>query len=132
MLGEENPVFGSPGKAMRDDLEQTLFVTFPDLFSETSPNPAISAIGRGFEWGEGWFPLLMLLCHAVNQAVKNTEMPKVQVLQVKEKFGRLRFRFSGGNSMTIGMVRMVEDLSMNIDSDTGEWSPISGEMGMKT
>lgn len=132
MLGEENPVFVSPGKAMRDDLEQTLFVTFPDLFSGTYPDPVASAMGRGFECGEGWFPLLMGLCHSVSQAVQNTEMPKVRVLQVKEKFGRLRFRFSGGNSMTIGMVRMVEDLSMNIDSDTGEWLTIAGEVGVRT
>jgi len=117
---------------MRNDLDEKLCTAFPELFTERSLDPAVSAMGRGFECGDGWFPLLMGLCRSVNLAVENAEMPEVRVLQVKEKLGCLKFRFSGGNSMTIGMVRMAEDISMTIDPETGEWLPKIGKKRVET
>ena len=116
---------------MRNDLDEKLCATFPELFAERTLDPTVSAMGRGFECGDGWFPLLMGLCNSVSLAVECLDMPAVRVLQVKEKLGCLRFRFSGGNSMTLGMVRLAENLSTKIDPETGEWLSDLEEHGVR-
>jgi hypothetical protein len=49
---------------------------------------------RGFEHGDGWFDILWRLCEDLEPLVAEIEAaggPKFEVLQVKEKFGGLRF-----------------------------------------
>jgi hypothetical protein len=53
-----------------------------------------TAMPRGFEHGDGWFDLLWRLCEDLEPLVAEFEVaggPKFEVLQVKEKFGGLRF-----------------------------------------
>ena len=52
---------------------------------------------RGFEHGDGWFDILWRLCEDLEPLVAEFEVaggPKFEVLQVKEKFGGLRFYVS--------------------------------------
>lgn len=51
-----------------------------------------SVMPFGFECGDGWFPLLLKLCEDIEPLVDD----KFEVLQVKEKFGGLRFYAHGG------------------------------------
>jgi hypothetical protein len=67
----------------------------------------------GFAVGAGWFPILEELCSSIQQHVdwKNRQsevVPQVTVEQIKEKFGGLRFYYSGGDDTIDGMVRMAE------------------------
>ena len=67
----------------------------------------------GFAVGEGWWPILESLCaniqHHLDWKNKNSEVvPQVTVEQIKEKFGGLRFYYSGGDEQIHGMVRMAE------------------------
>ena len=67
----------------------------------------------GFACGEGWWPILEELCSSIQQHVdwKNRQsevVPQVTVEQIKEKFGGLRFYYSGGDDTIDGMVRMAE------------------------
>ena len=47
-------------------------------------------------------------------------IPPVTILQVKEKFGGLRFYYSGGDGRIEGMVSFAEQLSYKICEETGE------------
>ena len=73
----------------------------------------------GFAVGEGWWPILESLCaniqghinHANTQFEKygrGSAVDQVVIEQVKEKFGGLRFYYSGGDEQIYGMVRMAE------------------------
>ena len=77
---------------------------FPKMFAEPY---------GGFCCGEGWWPILKELCgqiqHHINWKNKTLEVvPQVTVGQIKEKFGGLRFYYSGGDDEIRGMVRMAE------------------------
>lgn len=106
---------------MRDELDQLLCQRYPALFAERTLPATDSAMGRGFECGDGWFPIIDQLCSLIDWNVAHGEMPTVSVVQVKEKFGSLRFRYRGGNSKTEGMRQMAEALSVHIDEATGHW-----------
>lgn len=73
----------------------------------------------GFAVGPGWWPILESLCHQINSHVEWKQNQKekygrgegcddVVVEQIKEKFGGLRFYYSGGDDVVDGMVRMAE------------------------
>jgi hypothetical protein len=70
----------------------------------------------GFAIGEGWWPIIESLCANIQSHTdwwnKNREthpvVEQVVVEQIKEKFGGLRFYYSGGDDKIQGMVRMAE------------------------
>jgi hypothetical protein len=70
----------------------------------------------GFECGDGWFNILDQLMGNIQHHIdwKNrTEEVVAQVTldQVKEKFGTLRFYYSGGDDYISGLVSMAESMS---------------------
>lgn len=73
----------------------------------------------GFAIGQGWWPIVESLCSNIQSYVdwKNEQKqkfnrgdgcPQVVVVQIKEKFGGLRFYYEGGDEQVSGMVRMAE------------------------
>ena len=89
----------------------------------------------GFECGNGWYHIIRALCSNIQHHIdwkekqrnvtirfNNTTapenvrpvpdvIPQVTVDQVKEKFGTLRFYYSGGNDYIDGLVSMAESIS---------------------
>jgi hypothetical protein len=80
---------------------------FPKMFAEPY---------GGFAVGAGWWPIIENLCanvqHHTDWWNKNREtrpvVEQVIVNQIKEKFGGLRFYYSGGDDTVAGMVTMAE------------------------
>lgn len=70
----------------------------------------------GFAVGRGWWPILQALCANIQSHTdwwnKNREdrpvVEQVVVAQIKEKFGGLRFYYTGGDDKVRGMVAMAE------------------------
>ena len=67
----------------------------------------------GFAVGAGWYPILEALCANIQSHIdwrvkQGQEIAQVEVNQIKEKFGGLRFYYSGGDDEISGMVRMAE------------------------
>jgi hypothetical protein len=81
--------------------------TYPNMFSQPYGGIAIS---------QGWWPIIETLCANIQSHTdwwnKNREtrpvVEQVVVEQIKEKFGGLRFYYSGGDDTVAGMVRMAE------------------------
>ena len=84
---------------------------------------------REIECADGWFNLLDCLCsniqHYLEYNVKSEEKNKCRVLQIKEKFGGLRFYVYGADDVIRGMISFAESMSHklcelcgNSDSDT--------------
>jgi len=74
---------------------------FPKMFAEPY---------GGFCVSEGWWPILENLCANIQHHInwKRGECPQVTVNQIKEKFGGLRFYYSGGDDYISGMISMAE------------------------
>jgi hypothetical protein len=81
--------------------------TYPKMFSQPYGGVAVS---------RGWWPIIETLCANIQSHTdwwnKNREtrpvVEQVVVEQIKEKFGGLRFYYSGGDDTVAGMVRMAE------------------------
>jgi Mor family transcriptional regulator len=92
---------------MREEYEvfaKTMEDRFPKMFA-----------GKygGFAVGAGWYPILEVLCANIQSHIdwrvkQGKDIAQVEVNQIKEKFGGLRFYYSGGDDEISGMVRMAE------------------------
>ena len=76
----------------------------------------------GVTVGPGWWPIIKSLCRQIQHHIdwKNEQhekygrgegCPQVTVAQIKEKFGGLRFYYSGGDDYIEAMVELAEYLS---------------------
>lgn len=70
----------------------------------------------GFECGIGWYDLLSDLLEGIDSYLK-TDAGKAldgfSIVQIKEKFGGLRFYVHGGDSYINGLINKAEDLADN-------------------
>ena len=108
---------------MRQKLDKLLCEKYPKMMVNRNKDMKETCMCWGFECGDGWFNILDQLMgniqHHIDWNNKNFEkgykqykqVPQVTLDQVKEKFGTLRFYYSGGDDEISGMVRMAESMS---------------------
>jgi hypothetical protein len=101
---------------MKQDLDNYLCTTYPKLFVNRNKPMTETCMCWGFECGNGWFNILNQLCQNIQHHLdwKNRDgqvVPQVTVDQVKEKFGTLRFYYTGGDDYISGLVSMAESMS---------------------
>ena len=101
---------------MNQELDNYLCTTYPKLFAERNLPMDQTCMCWGFSCGEGWFNIINQLCQNIQWHIdwknKDSEVvPQVVVNQVKEKFGTLRFYYSGGDDYIAGLVSMAESMS---------------------
>ena len=71
----------------------------------------------GFAIGKGWYPLIEQLSAVIQNHIDNIHKrnektcPQVVVEQVKEKFGTLRFYYSGGDDYIRGVTSLAESMT---------------------
>ena len=86
-----------------------------DYFPQVYPKMFVGKYG-GVACGAGWFYILDKLCANIQHHIdwKNKSevvVPQVTIDQIKEKFGCLRFYYSGGDEYISGMVTLAESMS---------------------
>jgi hypothetical protein len=108
---------------MRLELDKLLCEKYPKMMVNRNKNMQETCMCWGFECGDGWFNILDQLMsniqHHIDWNNQNFEkgykqykqVAQVTLDQVKEKFGTLRFYYSGGDDIIDGMVRMAESMS---------------------
>ena len=115
---------------MRQELDHELCEKYPKIFRDRHAPMTQTAMCWGFDCGDGWYNIINTLCSQIQGYVdwKNSqrekllernphnieipdEVPQVVAVQVKEKFGTLRFYADGGDDRTDGMISMAEAMS---------------------
>lgn len=101
---------------MKQELDQLLCEQYPKMMVNRNKPMTETCMCWGFDCGDGWFNILYQLMgniqHHIDWKNKNSEVvAQVTLDQVKEKFGTLRFYYSGGDDTIDGMVRMAESMS---------------------
>jgi hypothetical protein len=101
---------------MRDELDKQLCEKYPKIFVNRHGNMRETAMCWGFEHGDGWYNIIDHLCNNIQNYIdwknqKEEVVTQVVAEQVKEKFGTLRFYYSGGNEYIRGLVTMAESMS---------------------
>ena len=106
---------------MRHELEDKLVAKYPKWFN-VKGNIQHTLMPFGFEHEDGWFDLLMRLCEKLEPLVKAVEeefsgdkiMSHFEVLQVKEKFGGLRFYTNWSTDEIFKIINEAENESYSI------------------
>jgi hypothetical protein len=108
---------------MRQELDKQLCDKYPAMMVNRNGAVTETCMCWGFECGDGWYNILNLLMsniqHHIDHNNKNFEkgykqykqVPQVTLDQVKEKFGTLRFYYTGGDEYIRGLVSMAESMS---------------------
>ena len=109
---------------MRDDLDRQLCEKYPLIFADRNKSMMETCMCWGFEHGDGWYQIIDSLCANIQSHIDwqnenfakgyphyEKPVPQVVAVQVKEKFGTLRFYYNGGDDVIDGMVRMAESWS---------------------
>ena len=108
---------------MNEDQEFIDYETFAKRMEDKYPKIFVGKYG-GFAVGKGWYPILEKLCaniqHHIDWKVKQgQDIAQVEVNQIKEKFGGLRFYYQGGDDQIHGMVQMAESFAGTLCEDCG-------------
>ena len=108
---------------MRQELDKLLCEKYPKMMVNRNKDMKETCMCWGFDCGDGWYNILNQLMgniqHHIDWNNQNFEkgytqykqVPQVTLDQVKEKFGTLRFYYTGGDDVIDGMVRMAESMS---------------------
>jgi hypothetical protein len=67
----------------------------------------------------GWYSLIDQLCATIQGYVESELMPQISIIQIKEKFGCLRFYYEGGNPTTCALAQFALKLSTRICESCG-------------
>jgi hypothetical protein len=113
------------------ELDQKLCEKYPKIFKDRHGDPKETLMCFGFEVDDGWFNLIDTMCSLIQHNIDHSEktferqqtklydweteivppVPQVVAVQVKEKFGGLRFYYDGGDQYIRGVVSMACSLS---------------------
>jgi len=101
---------------MRKELDEALCAKYSEIFKACNGDMRATAMCWGFECGDGWYNIIDGLCTTIQNREYNNKRNNIQIApvvatQVKEKYGTLRFYYSGGDDYIDGAVSMAEYMS---------------------
>jgi len=101
---------------MKQELDALLCERYPKMMVNRNLPMTETCMCWGFECGDGWFNILDQLMGNIQHHIdwknrKGEVVPQVTLDQVKEKFGTLRFYYTGGDEYINGLVTMAESMS---------------------
>lgn len=114
---------------MKDELDRQLCERYPKIFADRHGDVKSTLMCWGFECGDGWYNILYTLCGAIQCYIDNNphlNVPQVVAVQVKEKFGTLRFYVNGGDDYTQGMIALAEHFSARTCEQCGASGKLRG------
>lgn len=134
---------------MKPDLDDKLCEKYPKIFCKRHAPETETAMCWGFECDDGWYDLIDTMCAVIQNhidwaeksrsySVERGEVPttahieQVVANQVKEKFGTLRFYYTGGDEFICGVVNMAESLSAKICEECGTPGKIRADGWIRT
>ena len=111
---------------MKKELDEKICKKYPKIFAQRNYPMTETAMCWGFECGNGWYDLIDNLC-ADLQAHCDKNNVTIEVCQVKEKYGGLRFYVMGGDDHCDELINKAEQQSYNICEICGEKGELNKE-----
>ena len=122
---------------MASKLEQ-LILKYPKIFQQYEGNPGMV---NWLDLPKGWVPIVDMLCGSIQDYVNNFvrytkdgeyRPAQVTCVQMKEKFGGLRFYTDGNDEYVDGMIFMAEHMAYNTCQDCSSQEDIGRTQGWIT
>lgn len=110
---------------MTPEKDLQLCEKYPKIFEYRNSADKRYPISWGISCADGWFNIIDEACRLIQNRcdlIKDRENKDIQVsaVQIKEKFGSLRFYVIGGDEYTDGVISMAEGLSAKVCEDCGD------------
>ncbi len=103
---------------MNKENTEKLFERFSFFKPERPITEGLMAFG--FECGDGWLDLIWTLCENIEKVIELSDPMGFEVIQVKEKFGGLRFYVDGGNNTIFQLINKAEEDSVVTCEECGK------------
>ena len=81
-------------------------------------HPAVLA-HVALQCGNGWWDLIDLLCHQIEEQAEREGLAPPRALQVKQKFGGLRFYTDRSSDLYFALIKLAEAMSFRLCEDCG-------------
>jgi hypothetical protein len=114
---------------MNTQLTNKLYKKYPKIFRQHKLPMSQTCMCWGFECGDGWYWLIDMLCSQLQWDIDNNKHPQLEAVQVKEKFGTLRFYVSHSDDKQDGMICFAELLSGKVCEHCGSTEEVSQTKG---
>ena len=114
---------------MDSKLQEKLFKKYPKIFIQRKLPMTQTAMCWGIDTDDGWYWLLDHLCSQLQWDIDHNKYPQLEAVQVKEKFGGLRFYVSGSNEKQESMIDFAEFLSQSICEKCGSTKEVTRTKG---
>ncbi len=106
---------------MKAELEALLCERYPLIFAERNLLTTQIRMYWGIACSDGWFDLIDTLCNCLQKSTGSNGAPQVVAVQVKEKFGVLRFYVRpGASEYQRGIISMAEAMSAHLCEQCGK------------
>lgn len=120
---------------MRLELEQKLMSEFTFMQARNMGTEKLLDFPMPCSCGDGWFNLIYELCKDIQ--IELGKLPSAFtngffVVQVKEKFGTLRFYVSYGNQKIFRLIEDAEAVSATVCEECGDIGELRGEYWVRT
>jgi len=136
---------------MNEMLDKKLCEAYPKIFVNRNASVQTTAMCWGFQHGDGWYNIINNLCRCIQHHIDTTNelrellldenpyniqipdfVQQVVAEQVKEKFGNLRFYYTGGDEFIRGLVNMAEMMTGVTCEDCGAPGHTKGANWLRT
>ena len=120
---------------MTEELDKKLCAKYPKIFADRNADMRSTAMCWGFECGDGWYWLIDQLCSRIQSYIDDNphlNIHQVVAVQVKEKYGSLRFYINGGDEEIFGAISLAEHMSYHICEECGSTQNIGHTSGWIT
>lgn len=98
---------------MHQNLEDFIYMKYPFLFTkkERVEGKMYYPISIGIECNDGWFHIINNLCNSIYLYCELYKKPFPDVVQIKEKFGTLRFYINKGDDAIHQLISFAESMT---------------------
>ena len=118
---------------MKPGLQEKLYEAYPKIFAQRKSSMSETCMCWGIETPDSWYHIIDALCLSIqNYLDENYILPQVEAVQVKEKFGTLRFYISGGDEIIDGFINAAEEESSKICAGCGSYTDVKPTKGWIT
>jgi len=101
------------------EFNHALVIRFPQFFPNIKDLKQ-SLMAFGCEINAGWRPIVWKLTEDIEKQLEKTPVAEFEIVQVKEKFGGLRYYTSVGNDKIFKMINNAEEKSFKTCEKCGE------------
>lgn len=114
---------------MKKELQDKLYKKYPKLFKQRKLNMTQTCMCWGIECNDGWYKLLDVLCSLLQWDIDRNNHKQIEAVQVKEKYGTLRFYTNGSDAKQDGYIDFAEFLSAMICEECGSMDDVKQTKG---